>query len=136
MQICEQPEITIAVECRIRHKLSVEQMHAVGWYLSRILMRFPEADLRACASRWMAGKRAITLPGHKRAKRAGQAKRKSIRLDTPRILCALQDVDQPLIEQYKSGKLKALNAIIGKVIAISKADPAAVREIVTAHLHG
>ena len=134
MQICEQPEITIAVECRIRHKLSVEQMHAVGWYLSRILMRFPEADLRACASRWMAGKRAITLPGHKRAKRAGQAKRKSIRLDTSRILYALQDVDRPLIEQYKGGKVKALNAIVGKVISITKADPAAVREIVTAHL--
>jgi len=135
MQICEQPEITIAVELRIKHQLSVEQMHAVGWYLSRILMRFPEADLKACANRWMAGKRAITLPGHKRAKRAGQAKRKSIRLDTPRILCALQDVDQPLIEQYRSGKIKALNAIIGKVIAITKADPAAVREVVTAQLH-
>jgi len=134
MLICEQPEITIAVEYRIKHQLSIEQMHAVGWYLSRILMRFPEADLRACASRWIAGKRAITLPGHKRAKRAGQAKRKSIRIDTPCILCALQDVDQPLITQYKSGKLKALNAIIGKVISISKADPAAVREIVTAHL--
>lgn len=135
MQICEQPEITIAVECRIKHGLNHADMQDLGWYLSRILMRFPQADLRACAARWMQGKRAVTLPGHKSAQRAACARRKSLRLDTPRILAALELVDQSLLAQYAAGNHKVLNAIVGKVIAHTKAEPGAVRTVVFAQLN-
>lgn len=128
------PEIDVAVAFKIKHNLKPEEMHALGWYLSRMTMKFPTADLNACASRWMAGKRAVTLPWTKLGKRNAAATRKSIVLHKAAIVAALAVVDETLKQQYREGKEKVLNAIVGKVIADTKINAAAVKIVVVEFL--
>lgn len=124
--IFNMPEITFAVEARKRHDLTFCQMRDLGWYLSLILRKYPKADLQLCASRWVAGKRAVTLPWTKRNKRSRARTRKAVALHRVEILAALELVDERLTTQYRTGNEKALNAIVGKVIKATGIDAAAV----------
>lgn len=92
-------------------------------------------DIRLCAERYLAGKRAVTPPGTRRRKRQ-EKERATLRANVPAELqVAITEVvvaNEKAVTQFRGGNDKAINALIGQVIRKHKADAAFIKELLVA----
>lgn len=92
----------------------------VMWYVSRCEMRsFCNTDelRRLCASRYIAGKRAVTPPGTRRRKAQAKRTRELLKNLPAGLLEALEEGKKTKAwAQYVGGNEKAVNAVIGPLI--------------------
>lgn len=108
----------------------------VAWYVNLCEMAgICDTDhmRRLCAQRYMAGKRKVTPPGTRRRKKT-EKERARLMLNTPNELTAAIDValESTAAQQYAAGNDKALNAVVGMVLRQYKANPAVIRELISA----
>lgn len=90
---------------------------------------------RACAARYIAGKRKITSPGTKRRKKAAKEQRKllaNVPAELRAVVTAVASENPNAIEQYKGGNEKALNSMIGAVMKRYKSEPTVIRTLLIA----
>lgn len=112
----------------------------VAWYVSRCVAAGfcnTEDMMRLCARRYMEGKRKITPPGTKRKKNAQKERRRLAKSVPVELASAIAEVaGSDLARQYAGGNHRALNAMVGKVLKASKADPEFVRNQIIAMIEG
>lgn len=110
--------------------------YEIAWYVSRCEMAgFCKTDemRQLCAQRWMAGKRKVSPPGHKRRKRAASLMRKMLGNPPVELLAAVSAaLKTDAARQYAEGNLKALNALVGMVLKAFKTDAGVVRQLLIA----
>lgn len=91
-----------------------------------------EDEVRLCAERYLAGKRAVTPPGTTRRKKLTlqQAKIRSTIPDELRAAVAIvMTSNEKAVTQYRTGNEKAVNALIGQVMRLYKTDAVIVKEL-------
>jgi hypothetical protein len=110
----------------------------VAWYVDRCrLAGFAETDdqMRACALRYLAGKRRVTPPGTARRRRDERRRRAELAAVPPELAAAVAAVvaeNEKAVAQYRAGVEKAINALVGQVMRRHRADPAVVKTLLEA----
>lgn len=85
---------------------------------------------RLCAQRYMAGKRKVSPPGSGRRKKAEKLRRKILASPPSDLIEAIRSAcNSKAADEYRRGKEKAMNAMVGMVIAAFKTDPSVVRAL-------
>ena len=124
----------------LHESASWDSHYEIEWYVWKCIdagfCKTPD-QIRLCASRWIAGKRKVTPPGTERRK-VEAAKKAALIANVPPELSAAIDVvlaeSAKAVAQFKAGTEKALNALVGGVIALSLNEGAYAAEIVRAGL--
>lgn len=91
-----------------------------------------EDDVRACAARYLAGKRKITSPGTARRLRESKERAKLLANVPKELTNAIAEVieaNSKAIEQYRAGNEKAVNALVGQVMRKHKTDAAVIKQL-------
>jgi hypothetical protein len=128
----------VALDVKRDNHLTEEFFHDLIWYLGRCniagLMKNDDA-VRACAERYIAGKRKVTAPGTQRRKDA-EKKRRELLNNLPAELLAALDVvcESEPAKQFAAGNDKALNSLTGMVMKQYKTDAALVKDLLTKRL--
>jgi hypothetical protein len=110
-----------------------ERRYDIAWYVSRCESAgFCDTgdQIRACAERYIAGKRKVTPPGTKRRKRVERERRKILRNIPAELVKAISEViaeNAKAIQQYKDGNEKAINSMVGGVMKRYRGDPAVIK---------
>ena len=105
----------------------------IEWYVNRCeLAGFCTTDdlRRACAKRYIAGKRKITPPGTRKKKESLKLQRK-ILLNPPEdlLISISKIISGDLTRQYLSGNTKVLNSMIGMVLKEYKTEPNIIKQL-------
>lgn len=107
---------------RVAHYVNLCEMHG-----------FADTDdkKRQCALRYIAGKRKITPPGHRRRKTEAKARAAAIRDASPELIAAVRNAaTTDAARQFASGNAKAINALVGHVMRTQRADPAVIKQLI------
>ena len=109
--------------------------HNVADYVSRCMQAGfckTEDDVRACAARYLAGKRKITPPGTARRLRESKERAKllaNVPKELTNAIAEVMEVNSKAIEQYRAGNEKAVNALVGQVMRKHKTDVAVIKQL-------
>lgn len=108
--------------------------HDIAWYVGLCERKgYCKTDdlKRACALRYLAGKRKVSPPGHRRKKKAAKDLKRALSNIPAELLVAMEEACKTSqAEQYLAGNEKALNALVGMVMKTYKFNAAAVRELI------
>ena len=91
-----------------------------------------EDDVRACAARYLAGKRKITPPGTARRLRESKERAKllaNVPKELTNAIAEVMEANSKAIEQYRAGNEKAVNALVGQVMRKHKTDAAVIKQL-------
>lgn len=104
----------------------------IVWYVSlcqrKGFAKTPD-EMRACAQRWMAGKRKVTSPGTSARKRREREIRQTL-ANTPPELMAVARAAVAVTDLTKlKTNPKTINALVGAVMKRYKADPGAIKAL-------
>jgi hypothetical protein len=115
-----------------------EKRHEIAWYVASCEMAgfCNTLDMRrACAKRYMLGKRKVSPPGTKRAKRQAAERKKIIREMPEALASAIESAaTSEAARQFAAGNDKAINSLVGLVLKLHKSDPSIVRELLVKRL--
>lgn len=130
--------IAEALSAFLKEKGAWERRHEVAWYVDRCMAKgFCKTgdQVRLCAERYLAGKRAVTPPGTRQRKKALK-EAAALRASIPAALsAAVQEVlskNEKAVTQFKAGNDKAVNALIGQVMRLYKSDAVIIKELLIA----
>lgn len=107
----------------------------VAYYVDRCMAAGfckSEDDIRACAGRYLAGKRKITPPGTARRLRESKERAKllaNVPKELTNAIAEVMEVNSKAIEQYRAGNEKAVNALVGQVMRKHKTDAAVIKQL-------
>ena len=114
--------------------------HNIAWYvdLCRTAGFCNTSDqVKACAERYIAGKRKISPPGTRRKARDEKRRKEEMRNAPPELLAAvMKTLSENVVAttQYKAGVEKAINSLVGGVMRQYKADPAVIKQLLIANI--
>lgn len=112
-----------------------DRRYEIAWYVSLCMSKgFCKTtdQMKACAERYLAGKRKVTPPGTRRRVRDEKRRKEALANVPAELTAAAQAViaeNPKAITQYKAGTEKALNALVGGVMKRYKADPAVIKQL-------
>lgn len=136
MWTLEQSRITEAITPIISGTIHWDKRFQIAWYVELCMIKgFCKTadDMRACANRYMVGKRKVTPPGTERRKKLAK-EQQALRQKIPQeLLDAVKQVvgaNAKAISQYKQGNDKAINALIGQVMRKYKTDAVVIKELI------
>jgi Asp-tRNA(Asn)/Glu-tRNA(Gln) amidotransferase B subunit len=87
-------------------------------------------DVHNVINRWLSGKRKITPPGTRKAKKLMQQKKKGVPSEVKEIIASVIAKNQVLADNYKAGQEKALNVLVGKALKEVSHPPAIIKEYI------
>lgn len=128
----------IAALSSVVSDLSQSVKHDVVYYVQRCELAgvcSTDDQRRACAERFLQGKRKVSAPGTRRRRLAQRRARSLVRSPPPELVEALnQAMLLPAVAKAKAGDNKAMNSLVGSVLKVFKAEPQAVRDLVLLRL--
>lgn len=128
----------VAREVKDEYYLTEEFFMDMVWYLGRCeIAGFMKTndEVRACAVRFVLGKRKVSPPGTQRRKNAEKKRRELLKNLPAELLSVLDTVcASEAGKQFASGNDKALNSLTGMVMRQYKTDAALVKDLIVKRL--